>query len=86
MVSRPAALLELINVCYKSFSLNFGGDGAGGTEELLVLEFLAAVAFSLAFSSISWHFSLVLVLVLLLFDDVAPLGSGGCCGSVCGVF
>lgn len=77
-VSRPAAL-ELINVCYKSFSLNFGGDGAGGTEEV-VLEFLAV-----AFSSIDWAFSLVLVLALLLDDDVvAPLGC--CCGSVCGVF
>lgn len=75
-VSRPAAL-ELINVCYKSFSLNFGGDGAGGTEEV-VLEFLAV-----AFSSISVDFSLFLVLVLL-FDDVAPLGC--CCGSGCVVF
>lgn len=76
--SRPAAP-ELCNVCYKSFSLNFGGDGAGGTEEeVLEMEFLAAAAFS----SISVDFSLVLVLLagavavaegFVVFEVVAPL-------------
>lgn len=64
---RLPAVLELVNVCYKSFSFVFGGEGAGGTEEE-VLEFCAA-----GFSSRSWDFSLVLVLVPLVFDVVAPL-------------
>lgn len=67
----PAVPTELLCVCYKSFSLIFGGDGAGGTDEL-VLEFLA-----IAFSSRSWDFSLVLVLLVVA---AAPLFS--CCGCV----
>jgi hypothetical protein len=65
---RLPAVLELVNVCYKSFSLIFGGDGAGGTEEE-VLEFCAD-----GFSSRSWDFSLVLVLVdvAVVVDVVAP--------------
>jgi hypothetical protein len=66
---RLLAVLEPFDVCYKSFSLIFGGEGAGGTEEE-VLEFCAV------FSSRSCEFSLVLVVVLvppLFFDVVAPL-------------
>lgn len=45
---------EPLCVCYKSFSLIFGGEGAGGTDELVVLEFLAsAAAAAAALSSIS---------------------------------
>lgn len=53
---RLPAVPEPATVCYKSFSLIFGGDGAGGTAEA-VLEFFAAVL-----SSRSWLFSLVFVL------------------------
>jgi hypothetical protein len=61
------AVFEPFDVCYNSFSLIFGGEGAGGTEEE-VLEFCAV-----ALSSRSWEFSLVLVLVPVFFDVVAPL-------------
>lgn len=68
--------------CYKSFSLIFGGDGAGGTES--VLEFFVAAA-AACFSSRSCDFSLVLLL-LLVVDAVAPPLSGCvfCCGWVIG--
>lgn len=67
---RLPAVPELGKVCYKSFSLIFGGDGAGGTEEE-VLELFCAVGFS----SRSWDFSLVLMVPLVFDDDdvVAPL-------------
>lgn len=38
--SRTATFELIATDCYKSFSLNFGGDGAGGTADA-VLEFLA---------------------------------------------
>lgn len=44
---RLPTVLEPDNVCYKSFSLIFGGEGAGGNEDDEVLEFCAAaVVFS----------------------------------------
>lgn len=67
---RRPAVPEPVTVCYKSFSFIFGGDGAGGTDELVVLEF-----FAVALSSSSWDFSLVLGTG---FDVEAPL-FGVCC-------
>jgi hypothetical protein len=67
---RLPAVFELFDVCYKSFSLIFGG-GSGAafvTEDEEVLEFC-----SVGLSSRSWEFSLVLVLVPVFLDVVAPL-------------
>jgi hypothetical protein len=81
---RRPVVPELFTVCYKSFSLIFGGDGAGGTDDAeLVLEF-----FAVAFSSSSCVFSVFSLVLVVVFDVVAPLLLSGCvsvfcCGCCC---